>query len=116
MFTISLAVQTGSTEDAVSKAILVVSAAAGVAIVQVGLGRLASYATEAQAVLVTDFVHGVMRKESIDLGPPYYENPDYYDTLHRTQRDGSYRPTTVVNGLNRLGHGKVDFNFYSLFV
>jgi len=49
----------------------------------------------------------VMHKKSIDLDLAYYENPDYYDTLHRAQREGPYRPTTIVNGLNQLGQNTV---------
>ena len=105
--TISKAVQSGSAEGAVSHVILLVVIAAGVAIVQVGVTRLAAYATEAQAITVTDYVHDIMHKKSIDLDLAYYENPDYYDTLHRAQREGPYRPTTIVNGLNSLGQNSV---------
>ncbi len=87
--------------------IVLVVIAAGVAVVQVGVGRLAAYATEAQAVTVTDYVHDVMHKKSIELDLAYYENPDYFDTLHRAQREGPYRPTTIVNGLNMLGQNGV---------
>ena len=105
--TISLAVQTGSTEGTVSRAILLVACAGGVAIIQAGVGRLAAYSSEAQAAMVTDYVHEVMHKKSIDLDLAYYENPDYWDTLHRAQREGPYRPTTIVNGLNMLGQDAV---------
>src|SRR5262249_42199214 len=29
----------------------------------------------------------------------YYENPDYYDALHRAQAEAPYRPTQILNGL-----------------
>ncbi|MFC1832336.1 ABC transporter ATP-binding protein [Thermodesulfobacteriota bacterium] len=105
--TISEAVQSGSVESAASHVILLVVIAACVAIVQVGVSRLASYVTEAQAITVTDYVHDVMHKKSIELDLAYYENPDYFDTLHRAQQEGPYRPTTIVNGLNMLGQNGV---------
>ena len=99
--------QSGSGEGAVSQVTLLVAIAAGVAIVQTGVGLLANYATEAQAATVNDYVHNVMHKKSIELDLTYYENPHYFDTLHRAQKEGPYRPTTIVNGLTLLGQNTV---------
>ena len=104
---ISQAIQSETGEGPLSRVILLVAIAAGVAVAQAGVQRLAAYATEAQAANVTDYVHEVMHKKSIELDLAYYENPDYYDTLHRAQREGPYRPTTIVNGLNLVGKNAV---------
>ena len=105
--TISQAVKSGAAAEVISRVILLVVIATVIAVVQACVGRLSAYASEVQAVTVTDHVHEVMHKKSIDLDLAYYENPDYWDTLHRAQREGPYRPTTIVNGLNMVGQNAV---------
>ncbi|HHE73809.1 MAG TPA: ABC transporter ATP-binding protein, partial [Desulfobacteraceae bacterium] len=37
----------------------------------------------------------------------YYENPQYFDTLHRAQQEGPFRPTHIVNGLAQFGQNGI---------
>jgi ATP-binding cassette subfamily B protein len=37
----------------------------------------------------------------------YYENAQYYDTLHRAQQEAGYRPTSILNGVLRLGQNAI---------
>jgi ATP-binding cassette subfamily B protein len=37
----------------------------------------------------------------------YYENSQYYDTLHRAQQEAPYRPTHIVSGLVQVGQSSV---------
>ncbi len=63
----------------------------------------ADVAGEAQSLAVTDAVSAVVHAQSIALDLEYYEDPRYYDALHRAQREAPYRPTRIVNGLIQLG-------------
>lgn len=101
--TITLAVQAGYSDSILWDIVFLVALAAGAAIMQVAVSRLATFAQEVQSSTVTDYVYDVMHKKSVSLDLAYYENPLYYDTLHRAQQEGPYRPTRIVNGLNQVG-------------
>jgi len=105
--TISAAIRTGTPEQSTTTLFMLIGLAAGVALLQAGLSRLAHYTTEAQSVKVTDYVYETMHRKSMNLDLAYYENPAYYDSLHRAQQEGPYRPTKIVNGLNRLGQSGI---------
>jgi len=77
-------------------------AAFAVMIFQVGVQHLASYTEEIQASLVSNYVVNLIHEKSISLDLSYYENPEYYDTLHRAQQEGPYRPVSIVKGLTSL--------------
>jgi len=58
--------------------------------------------SEAQAQMVTDHVHDILHAKSIEVDLEYYEDPQYFDTLHRAQQEAPFRPTRIVNGLVRV--------------
>ncbi len=60
---------------------------------------LSQLVTEVQAQAVTDYMASVIHAKSVQADLAYYENPNYYDTLHRAQQEAPYRPTQIVNGL-----------------
>jgi len=47
-------------------------------------------------------MHDVLHEKSLEVDLGYYENPEYYDTFHRAQKEAPYRPTRIVNGLVQL--------------
>ena len=63
---------------------------------------LSQYASEVQAISVTDSVTALIHEKSVKADLAYYEDPAYFDTLHRAQEEGPYRPTRIVNGLSSL--------------
>ncbi|MEI6668925.1 MAG: ABC transporter ATP-binding protein [Acidobacteriota bacterium] len=73
--------------------------AGSVTVVSAIARALGEYATEMQAMQVTDAVADILHAQSVAVDLEYYEDPAYYDTLHRAQRDAPYRPTHIVNGL-----------------
>ena len=105
--TITSAVQSDYSEVVFREIVFLVALATGAALVQAAFSRLTAYATEAQSVTVTDYVYDVMHKKSVSLDLAYYENPQYFDTLHRAQQEGPYRPTRIVSGLNQVGQSFV---------
>ena len=69
----------------------------------IDIGRhVGDYVGKAQAAVVADHVFDRIHQKSILLDLAYYENPGYFDTLHRAQAEGPYRPTQIVNGLVRV--------------
>ena len=68
---------------------------------------LAELASEAQSMIVTDAVSDILHAQSIAVDLEYYEDPGYYDTMHRAQQEAPYRPTRIVNGLVQLGQNSI---------
>jgi ATP-binding cassette subfamily B protein len=76
-----------------------VTLSGGIALVSALCRSLATLVSEAQGQVVTDFVQGILYAKSIEIDLEYYENSQYYDKLHRAQREAPYRPTRIVTGL-----------------
>jgi ATP-binding cassette, subfamily B, bacterial len=76
--------------------------AAGIALLTALARLLGEYAMEAQSLQVTDAVAEILHTQSIAVDLAYYEDPSYYDTLHRAQRQGPVRLPRIVNGLAQV--------------
>ncbi len=100
--TIAQSIQSDSIATDFSTVAYYIVAAFAVMIIQAGLQQLASYAEEIQTTLVSNHVVNLIHEKSISLDLSYYENPEYYDTLHRAQQEGPYRPISIVKGLTSL--------------
>jgi ATP-binding cassette subfamily B protein len=62
---------------------------------------------EAQVAAVTDHVADDLHARSVEVDLGYYEDPRFYDTLHRAQQEAPYRPARIVDGLVRLSQGSL---------
>jgi ATP-binding cassette subfamily B protein len=63
--------------------------------------------SEAQSILVSDSIQEILHAKSVEVDLEYYENPKYYEMLHRAQQEGPYRPTQIVNGLLQAGRSSI---------
>ncbi len=68
---------------------------------------LTGLVSEMQSQIVTDHVHDIIHAKSIEMDLAYYENPQYYDTLHRAQQETPFRPASIVNGLVQFGQNGI---------
>ena len=84
--------------------VVLLGAATLVAVLFRSIGGLVG---EAQAQAVTDHMNDVLHAKSVDVDLEYYESAQYYDTLHRAQREAPYRPTHLVNGLAQIGQNGI---------
>ncbi|MCP4625343.1 MAG: ABC transporter ATP-binding protein, partial [bacterium] len=87
--------------------LVLIGLAAGIALLQAFCQLAAGFIREAQSLYVTDYVNHIIHEKSIDLDLAYYENPDYFNTFHRAQQQGPYRPTRIVNGLIQIGQSGI---------
>ncbi len=62
---------------------------------------------EVQSQVITDHMNDVLHAKSIEVDLEYYESSQYYDTLHRAQREAPFRPTRIVNGLTQMGQNGI---------
>jgi len=60
---------------------------------------LREYTGEAQSQILSDKVADILHEKSIALDLSYYEDPSYFDTLHRAQAEAPYRLPRIVQGL-----------------
>jgi ATP-binding cassette subfamily B protein len=86
---------------------LLISFAAGAALLNTVLQQIAGFVKEVQTLKVTDHMYDILHSKSTEVDLEYYENPQYFDTLHRAQQEGPYRPTRIVDGLVRLGQSGI---------
>lgn len=66
------------------------------------LASAAKVVKQAQSQIVTDHVQEVLHEKSVAVDLEYYENPHFYDTLHRAQLEAPHRPTSIVSGIIQI--------------
>src|SRR5215471_12394379 len=71
----------------------------GVASMERALTLISELVRSAHSYIATDRIYEVLHAKSTEVDLEYYENPDYYDALHRAQADAPYRPTQILSGL-----------------
>jgi ATP-binding cassette, subfamily B, bacterial len=77
--------------------------AAGVALITALCRSLGELTGETQSQILTDSVSDLLHAQSITIDLEYYEDPRFYDTLHRAQQEAPYRPNQIVQGLIQIG-------------
>jgi len=80
-------------------AALYIALAGAVAVATLVLNSLAALVADYQAQAVTDEVADILHAKSVEVDLAFYEDPKYYDTLHRAQQAAPTRPMSIVNGL-----------------
>jgi ATP-binding cassette subfamily B protein len=99
---VAAAVATPSRPELVHIVLLWILTAGGIALVASLTRLVGEYATEAQSLQVTDAVAELLHTQSIAVDLAYYEDPSYYDTLHRAQGEAPYRPQRIVHSLIQI--------------
>lgn len=92
---------------AFSRVLIFIILAGGVALLQASLQAVSGLIQEGLSLTVSDRMYDRMHAKSIEVDLDYYENPQYFDTLHRAQREGPNRPTQIVNTLMQLGQNSI---------
>lgn len=82
-----------------------------IAIVVTLLGTLSNallgHVSTMQTHLVADSMQRIVQTKSIDMDLAYYENPQFFDKLHRAQREAPTRPIRIVAGLTQVGRNSL---------
>jgi ATP-binding cassette subfamily B protein len=79
------------------------SAALAVAILGTLCNALLGHASAMQAHLVADRMQSIVQAKSVEVDLEYYENAQFFDKLHRAQREAPSRPVRIVQGLVQVG-------------
>lgn len=81
--------------------------AGGAALLQASLQAANALIQEGVSLTVSDKMYSVLHAKSVAVDLDYYENPQYFDTLHRAQREGPSRPVRIVNTFMGLGQNSI---------
>ena len=84
---------------AATPVLAILAVAALVAVLEVVARSLAAFVTEAQTETVTDHLSDIIHVKSTALELSYFEDPHYYDMLHRAQEEAGWRPTYLVHSM-----------------
>lgn len=99
---------TGPDKEAAFRSVgLYIVLTAALALAMVGLRSIATLVSEAQSFHVSDYVSDYLHERSVAADLEHYENPAYYDMMHRAQQEAMSRPLKIVNGLAGLGQSVI---------
>jgi len=87
--------------------LLLVGLMAAVTLLAALIRALAGLVSEWQSYIVSDHMNDVLLAKSVEVDLEYYESAQYYDTLHRAQREAPSRPLSIVNGLSQIGQNGI---------
>lgn len=96
---VTIGLKAANPAEAFHPVVIWIGLAAAVAVISALARSLSEYSAEEQSQRVTDAVADILHEKSIAVDLGYYEDPGYYDTLHRAQREAPYRPTRIVHGI-----------------
>ncbi len=97
--TVTLGVSSGNLPQTVKETLFWVSLAALTALLAALSNTLSNLVKEIQSMRVTDAVSDILHAQSVAVDLGYYEDPQYYDTLHRAQQDAPWRPMQIIWGM-----------------
>jgi len=75
----------------------------GVLLGEALLTSISGLVKKAQSQRVTVHVQDVLHAKSVEIDLEYYENPEYYNKMHRAQQQAPGRPTSIVTRLTQIG-------------
>ncbi len=83
---------------------------AALSLLNVVFHLISNYVRDAQSQCITDYVHGLIHAQSVAVDLAYYEDPRYYDTLHRAQQEAPYRPAMIVTDLLKMAQSAISLS------
>ena len=83
--------------------LLWIALAALAALVTALISSVSTYITEGQSQGMQNYMGRLMQRKAAQMDLEYFENAEFFDTLHRAQQEAPFRPTRIVNGLTALG-------------
>nr|MBC8249520.1 ABC transporter ATP-binding protein [Anaerolineales bacterium] len=105
--TVTTALETPDKGAAFGQVALLIGLMGGVALVSALARSIAGLVSEAQGQMVTDHTSDLLHAKSIEVDLEYYESSQYYDTLHRAQREAVFRPIRILNGLVQVAQSSI---------
>lgn len=94
-------------EEGLSEVVFLLLVLGGLAVANTGCSILRGFVGTGQSQAVTDYMSSMLHAKSTEVDLQYYEEPRYYDTLHRAQQEASSRPTRILSALFDVGQNGI---------
>lgn len=88
--------------DHIHQAVFLIVLSAVVTLVSGLIGAVSGLVSQDQGQRLTDHVQSIIHRRALELDLTHYENPTYYDIMHRAKREGGGRPVMILNSLTGL--------------
>ena len=82
--------------------VLWIALAAVVAFVTALTNSVSTYITEGQNQTMQNYMGRMVQRKAADMDLEYFENAEFFNTLHRAQEEAPFRPTRIVRGLTQF--------------
>ena len=99
---VASALQTGTAAATPPALILLASLVGGLVFLQVVASSIHSWLQSHQSAMVQENIMEKLHHKSVEIDFAYYENPEFFDTLHRAQHQAIYRPSQLVGRLQNI--------------
>ncbi len=84
-----------------------IALAALVALLSALASTVSGYITQGQSLAVQHFMGRLVQRKAAEMDLEYFENPEFFNTLHRAQEEAPFRPTQIVNNLTQLAQNGI---------
>lgn len=99
---VAAALQLGTAASTPRSLILLASLVGGLVFLQVVASSIHSWLQSHQSAMVQENIMEKLHHKSVEIDFAYYENPAFFDTLHRAQHQAIYRPSQLVGRLQNI--------------
>lgn len=92
-------VSAGGQGDALRSTVLLAVLMGTVLVLTQALRSLSAWVRTAQGELVQDHLRALIHERSLAVDLAFYDQPDYFDRLHRARMEAAYRPLALLEAL-----------------
>lgn len=85
-----------------SAVLLWIGLSALVAFVLALTNSVSTYITEGQNQTMQNYMGRIVQRKAAEMDLEYFENAEFFDTLHRAQEEAPFRPTRIIRGLTQF--------------
>jgi ATP-binding cassette subfamily B protein len=104
---VSAAATSGAAHADMRPILILVGVSGGLILAQVLAAAAANIVKSIQSEMVTDRLSGIIQAKAVNVDMECYDNPEFYDKLHRAEDEVSFRPNRVVDGLVELSRNTI---------
>lgn len=94
-------------EAAWNASLMWIALAGGAALLSALCSTATSFVSEGQGLVVARRMSALVQRQASRMDLEYFENAEFFNTLHRAQEEAPFRPTRIVNGLTGLAQNLV---------
>lgn len=104
---VSTPVDSLARQSAWNTSLIWIALAALVAVLTALTSTVSGYVTQGQGLAMQHFMGRIVQRKAAEMDLEYFENAEFFDTLHRAQEEAPFRPTRIVNGLTQLAQNTI---------